>query len=124
MIYAHFDGDDVGPRLELLLLDDLVEEARSYSEGVNKGLAALSEMACSITTADVVIAGGDDLIVSWSRDAIDLDQIELMRNAFSKVSGRTVSVGIGFSASEATSNLRRAKLMGKDKIVAPTVIGR
>lgn len=122
MIFAHFDGDDIGPGLELLLLDDLIDEARAYSAGVNKGLATLLDMVNSDPRADVIIAGGDDLVVFWPQESIELEQIEKMRHAFYMESGRTISVGAGSSLSEASANLRRAKLMGKDKVVASAAI--
>jgi hypothetical protein len=122
MIFAHFDGDDVGPGLELLLLDDLIDEARAYSEGVNKGIAALLEIVSARPAADVIIAGGDDLVVCWPQESIETEQIEKMRHTFFTESGRTISAGVGSSLSEASANLRRAKLMGKDKVVAPAAI--
>lgn len=122
MILAHFDGDDVGAGLELLLLDNLVDQARKYSEGVNKGLAALLVVVRSRPGVDVIIAGGDDLVACWQQEHIDLKFIEAARQAFLEASGRTISVGVGSSLSEASSNLRRAKLMGKDKVVAPATI--
>ena len=122
MIFAYLDGDDVGTALELMLLDGHTEEARSYSLSVSRALEAARAILERHSGLDVIIAGGDDLVAAWRGEIIDFALIEEVRNHFVQACGKTMSAGIGFTASEATGNLRRAKLMGKNKVVAPTVI--
>jgi CRISPR/Cas system-associated protein Cas10 (large subunit of type III CRISPR-Cas system) len=122
VIFAYLDGDDVGTALELMLLDGHVEEARSYSLSVSQAFEAARAILESHPGVDVIIAGGDDLVASWHGKAVDFALIEAVRNKFAQACGKTMSAGVGFTASEATGNLRRAKLMGKNRVVAPTVI--
>ncbi|WP_190865169.1 mCpol domain-containing protein [Actinomadura sp. RB99] len=119
MIYAHFDGDDVGSKLELMLLDDDEESARDYSNSINIAIARVQEIL-SRSGAAIVLSGGDDLIASWTADSISFSDIERVRQTFRDVCGCTLSVGIGFCLSEAASSLRRAKLQGKDQVIQTT----
>ncbi|GAA0970834.1 hypothetical protein GCM10009555_020450 [Acrocarpospora macrocephala] len=119
VIYAYFDGDDVGPQLELRLLDNEIEEARTYSLSVSKALNRVREMLEAAGVSDVIACGGDDLIVSWPRGSISLKTINEIAADFHRLSGRTMSVGIGRSPREAAENLHRAKLMGKNQVVLP-----
>nr|WP_276203301.1 mCpol domain-containing protein [Actinomadura flavalba] len=119
-MYAHFDGDDIGPKLELMLLDDDDDSARSYSHSISQALAWVREYMTN-KGATVVVAGGDDLVARWPSNFVTIDDIEYMRSGFFETCGRTLSVGVGSRASEAASNLRRAKLQGKNQIVSAVV---
>jgi CRISPR/Cas system-associated protein Cas10 (large subunit of type III CRISPR-Cas system) len=121
MIFVYFDGDDIGPALELLLLDDLIEEAREYSRSINIAFRAVLNTLTDGEDVDVIVAGGDDLIVSWPDGSLATTDVHRIRHIFHDSCGRTMSAGVGFSLSEAAANLRRAKLAGKDRIVAPAV---
>jgi CRISPR/Cas system-associated protein Cas10 (large subunit of type III CRISPR-Cas system) len=117
--FAYFDGDDIGPRLELLLLDNKIEEARQYSLSINQALTQARTLLEDMHPVEVIIFGGDDLFVSWPDDKVALSDIENVKRVFLEMTGNTMSVGLGRSPKEAMHNLRRAKLLGKDKIVQP-----
>jgi GTP cyclohydrolase III len=119
LIYVYFDGDDVGPQLELRLLDNKVEDAREYSRSVRDAIARVQEILEAAGIVDVIAAGGDDIIVSWPAEVVSQQKIEEVRNAFLQLSGRSMSVGIGTSPREAAENLHRAKLMGKNQAIYP-----
>jgi CRISPR/Cas system-associated protein Cas10 (large subunit of type III CRISPR-Cas system) len=122
MIFIHLDGDDIGSVLELLLLDDGVERARAYSASVTRALELVRDALAKNGDADIFVSGGDDLAAALPDDAIDAQEVERLRRIFFEACGRTMSIGVGFSASEAIHNLRRAKLMGKNAVVSPTQI--
>jgi hypothetical protein len=116
MWVAHFDGDDVGPGLELLLLDERIDDARAYSRRVLRAMENLAQAVSEYPGADVVVSGGDDLIVCWEKEP-DIGWIELLRQRFQQDCARTLSVGVAKSARGATDALRRAKLQGKNALV-------
>lgn len=122
VLFIHFDGDDVGSALELILLDDGVERAREYSAAIRHALILLHEAISVRGDADIFVSGGDDLIVFLQERDPTLDEIEQLRRVFFESCGRTMSVGVGHSAAEASHNLRRAKLMGKNVIVTPSMV--
>ena len=124
MIFVHFDGDDVGSCLELLLLDEDIELARKYSASITRALELIRTTLVSYRGADIFVLGGDDLVVALPDASFDIAEIENLRKRFFESCGRTMSAGIGFSSCEATQNLRRAKLSGKNAIVSsPMIMG-
>jgi len=122
MEFAYFDGDDIGGPLELLLLEDKVSDASNYSKLVSVAMGQLISDLKSNPEVDVLFSGGDDLLAVWRQGGIDASEIEKIRRRFAGLCGRTISVGVGSSAPEALGNLRKAKLSGKDRTVAPVVI--
>lgn len=116
MIYAYFDGDDVGSSLELMLLDDDEISARNYSNRINVAMVHLRD-SLSNSGAVIVLSGGDDLIACWPSGRDPLEKIEEARQLFYDLCDCTLSVGIGRCLSEAASSLRRAKLQGKNQVV-------
>jgi hypothetical protein len=79
MIFVHFDGDDIGSALELLLLDDCVEGAREYSASVTQALALVRASLASHGDADIFVSGGDDLVVMLPEGKIDMRDVEQLR---------------------------------------------
>jgi GTP cyclohydrolase III len=118
MIIAHFDGDRIGPRLELLLLEEQLEKANAYSNAVEQAMLALRDSLVEHVGATIHVCGGDDLIVSVPDETISMGDIEKLRQEFHSVCGQSISVGIGASARLAVHNLRRAKLLGGDRVIS------
>lgn len=117
VVFAHFDGDDIGPQLELMLLDNKLEDAREYSRLVSSAMASVRDRLSSFDSVDIVFLGGDDLVASWPTGRVVFEDVELIRKTFHAICKRTLSVGIGTSPKYATENLHRAKLMGKNQVV-------
>ena len=116
-IFAYFDGDNVGNRLELLLLDGRVADACAYSESLNQALRDALALLQGLSNVNVLVAGGDDLLASWLSGTVSRGDLEKIRQAFFDACGQSMSVGVGRSASGAVHCLRRAKLMGKAQII-------
>lgn len=119
LVYAHFDGDDVGPQLELHLLDNKIEDARAYSRAISDAIAHVLQLIRATEDADIIAAGGDDVFVSWPAGAVSRQRITEITEVFRKLSGRTMSVGVGTSPREAAESLHRAKLTGKNQMICP-----
>ena len=118
IIYGYLDGDNVGHRLELLLLDSLVDDARAYSRAVEEAMAQVGKALQAKPDVDIVLTGGDDLLVRWPRGSLINQDFVNACEVFKRVCGQTASVGIGDSSRSAAQSLRRAKLMGKATIFA------
>jgi hypothetical protein len=116
-IFAHLDGDNVGNRLELLLLDERLDDACKYSESVTKALQQVRAFLIEVPTVRVLIAEGDDLLATWQPGSVKVEDIDEMRKIFLRNCGQSMSAGVGFSTSSAVRNLRRAKLMGKAQVI-------
>src|SRR6266487_2548848 len=117
MIVGHLDGDDIGSPLELMLLDNNLDDASKYSHSVAQALRYMREFF-EKRSLEVIVCGGDDLVACWDEGSITDEDIEFIRNRYYELCGRTLSVGLGRSPSDATCNLRRAKLRGKNQVVS------
>ncbi|MGH9828469.1 MAG: mCpol domain-containing protein, partial [Blastocatellia bacterium] len=116
-MYLHLDGDDVGSRLELLLLDGRLDKAATLSSKVTRAMQALRVGLEEIDGLEVRLFGGDDLIATCPSGAVTPGKLQELRRAFKRTCGITLSSGAGPSVQEALSNLRRAKLSGKNRSV-------
>lgn len=66
---------------------------------------------------DIILAGGDDIIIHLHDESAASKIIECTRKAYSGECGRSMSVGVGNDSREAVINLRQAKLMRGNRIV-------
>lgn len=117
-IYTHFDGDDIGPGLELLLLDGLLDEASCYSRKIAEGMQAVGLRVAAIPGVRIIVLGGDDLVAVWPVESICIALIGELQKTFEACTSRTISVGIGETSKLALENLHRAKLLGRNRIVS------
>jgi hypothetical protein len=116
-VYAYFDGDNIGSKLELLLLDDNADGAANYSASIDAALTRTCQNLQIIPSLVVILAGGDDIFVKWRHGRVAIADIERACSTYKEVCGQSLSVGIGLTASRAILNLRRAKLQGKAQLV-------
>jgi len=115
-IYIHLDGDGIGDRLELLLLDNKIKEAAELSNKVSLAMEEIRATLNSISGARIIFLGGDDVVAVIPNKCQNIEKVEEIRKRFLQETGCTISGGIGTKASDALNQLRRAKLSGKDKI--------
>lgn len=115
--FFHFDADDVGNHLELLLLDGKLDEAVSLSNRVTNAMQQLRKSIEQVSGGQVHLFGGDDLIATFQMDSLSEEKLDEFRREFELRCGLTLSTGVGTTVQEALANLRRAKLSGKNRIV-------
>jgi hypothetical protein len=116
--FLFLDGDGIGDLIELLLLDGKLAEARSASERINSAMVKLRNSLESTSGVRIELFGGDDLIAVATTEEPSLTQLEHFRNTFRANCGCTISAGVGASIQEALSNLRRAKISGKNQLIS------
>lgn len=109
------DGDKIGDRLELLLLDHLLHEAAAFSTAVSEGTKVVAD-ALRSKGDEVIFAGGDEVLASSAVGFPD-DFLEELRKIFRARTGCSMSMGVGISPSQALASLHRAKLLGKDRFI-------
>lgn len=115
--FIHFDGDDVGNHLELLLLDGRIDEAAALSDQITDAMWELRKSLEQIPGLHIHLFGGDDLIAAFAMNSISKSKLNDLRHDFKLRCGVTISVGVGSSVQDALINSRRAKLSGKDQVV-------
>lgn len=116
-MFIYLDGDDIGSHLELLLLDEKLDEATEFSESITEAMVELRKSFEQIVDLKIRLFGGDDLIAEFSDSSLSAIEINHFRKNFEFRCGVTISAGIGISVKDALSNLRRAKLSGKNRLV-------
>lgn len=115
-VYIHIDGDNVGNNIEILLMDGRLDDAVHLSKKIKTTFDKIKEKIELELTAEVHIYAGDDLIVSTEKHCI-LEDLKKICDVFNDSTGLTLSIGVGNDIKESLSNLRRAKISGRNKII-------
>jgi minimal CRISPR polymerase domain len=110
VLYVAIDGDDVGRRLEGLVVRGEVDELRRFSRGVDGDLDTLANILESIAF-DSFVKGGDTILACGPAH----DPAWFARHLTTVTI--TISVGLGRSLTEAFLGLKIAKASGKNQIV-------
>lgn len=116
MPYAFFDGDNIGNTIEVLLIEGKVAEAISLSENINDAANKIGKILRSRNGIEVMILGGDDLLIKYDSEKYGSELLEEIRTLFQAKTGLSMSCGVGENIPESIQNLRLAKLYGKDQI--------
>ena len=106
-MFLAVDGDDVGRRLERLLIANLPEEAKAFSNGVDVDLANLRDHILAVG-ADIVFCAGDGLL-ALVPDSFDPSFMPDPKTI-------TWSVGLGETSCDAVLALKKAKALGRNRV--------
>ncbi len=120
-LYIIGDGDNIRNRVEFYLLNGNLTDLTHYSQNLLKAIEDLQCFARSKMGADIIYAGGDDLLFRLNKKDYERKHLQEALEKFQALSGSTISFGVGESVEEAFLNLRRAKAMGKGEIVQPRI---
>ncbi len=115
--YIRLDGDDIGNKIELSLLNGNLDDAQRIHNIVQKSLEKLHRRISSEKSAEILMKGCDDILFSINKEDYRLEFLIDLKNEFYTDSNFTFSVGVGNSLNEALLNLRKAKLQGKNIII-------
>ena len=116
-IYVCIDADDVGAKIELMLLDERIHEASAVAQRVRNAMHTLRTTVANHPDAELLMSGCDDIIAEFLPSA-DIDAlVDGIRSEFHSSTGFSVTAGIGVSIRDALESLRRGKLMGKNQVV-------
>lgn len=112
--FVLLDGDDVGNRMENLLLKNRLDDFIKASQAVTVSVEEIARTAASINGAEVLTAGGDSILIG-----IPEDQLKRLLNALEDLQGKlgfSFSAGYGKTLRAAHTGLRLAKTEGKSRI--------
>lgn len=117
MSYMFFDGDGIGDTLEIFLIENRIREAKDFSEILTQTMNELRDILERNTDVEIIICGGDDLLIK-TLACIDCEGIvNSIRSKFSSRTGHTMSCGIGDDVPTSVRNLYTAKLYGKNRVL-------
>lgn len=115
--YVLGDGNHIRERIESYLLNNDLESVSKFSQSLTTAITKIKELAISSMNAQVILAGGDDILLSVPREKYQKELIQKLQQAFLSTTGITISFGVGNTIEAAYINLRRAKASKDDKIV-------
>ncbi len=115
-VYVFADCDGVRRHIDGLLLSAKLEEVREFSSRLDAALKKCGENAKSLLAADVIVAGGDDLLLMIPAEKYIFDLLEKVIRTLERDAGLPVSVGIGPTIEVAYINLARAKAKGAGRV--------
>ena len=108
-IYA-IDGDDIGKKIEYALFNNDLKSAANISSNIELKLKELNE-EFSRLGAETIFLAGDSLLVRSAK------LISLPSSMF-QYDGMTFSMGIANTPSKAVLALKKAKGLGKNRIIS------
>ena len=115
--YVLGDGNHIRENVEFYLLNHDLESLSKFSQSLTTAINELKELAISSMNARVILAGGDDILLSVPRENYRKELIQRLQEAFLATTGITISFGVGSTIEASYINLRRAKTRKDDKIV-------
>lgn len=115
-VFFLIDGDSVGDRLHLLLLDNELTEAERFSAAVSRALLEIRDRLL-LSGARISFVGGDEILGTIPATEVSSSLFSEIRATFNSLTGCTLSVGVGIDPRGAFEALQRAKLSGRDRIV-------
>lgn len=116
MIYIAINGDNVGEGIGNAIASDNHEQLEKITGGLKGAHNSIKEWVESVG-GKVITESGDEGIYQIPNEAYSEDQLDDIREMYSKQTGTTVTLGVGESMSEASKALIYGKLNDKDQIV-------
>jgi len=111
------DGDDIGDTIEFYLLSGNFEDASKFSEQVKTAITKISELIKDEMGASLIYVAGDDICFIVSSEKNIKYYLTDYSDLFFKITGKTISFGVGRTSVEALICLRKAKVSGKGRLV-------
>ena len=113
-MYLAIDGDDVGHRLEYLMLVNEREAITKFSKTFQGAMIWLENKLVHDFDAIIIFSGGDNLLACLNN--LPAEAIEVLRTEFAERANSTLSVGLGENPRQAYFALKLAKTSGKNCI--------
>ncbi|MGJ1323679.1 mCpol domain-containing protein [Sphingobacterium faecium] len=117
LIFIRLDGDKIGDKIELFLLNNDWISAQDIHNKIQKGIESLVKYIKSIESSQLLMVGCDDILFTIKRHEFNLIIVQQIQKIFFNETQFTLSIGIGNSSIDAIHNLRKAKLSGRNKII-------
>jgi CRISPR/Cas system-associated protein Cas10 (large subunit of type III CRISPR-Cas system) len=117
-LYILGDGDRIRERIEAALFSRDLARLSEISTALKCGIAMVVDRMVERMLAEVVMAGGDDVLFTVAAENFDIAVVEEIAREFASYTGCTISFGVGASPDEAYLHLRRAKASGGGAISA------
>lgn len=115
-VYIAIDGDDIGSKIEYLMLTDRLNLLTDFSEMFEASFRWLQSALVNDLGARIIFRGGDNLLAKAEGFTEIHARLESLMTRFQEQSGCSLSIGLGASTIEAYLALKLAKVSGKSRI--------
>lgn len=110
------DFDNIGDKIDYCLFNSEFENAQKISDIIKSSIKeSLKYINENFKTSKILLIGADDILFSTINPT--LGEIEKLKEFYFTKTGFTVSIGVGNNIKEAMSNLKEAKVSGKNLII-------
>ena len=113
-LYFAADGDDVGHRLEYLILRNETTKIIHFSQIFDEAMSWLECKLTELFAAEIIFTGGDNILARITKQGDLLFAIDVLRSEFKKRADSTLSIGLGKTPREAYFALKLSKTSGKN----------
>jgi hypothetical protein len=114
--FIRLDGDNIGDKIELALMNEDFKAAQSIHNKVQTSLEIIRRKIMENNKMEILMYGSDDILFCVDEDYDYIGFLKQIMKEFSNETNFTISIGIGNSIFDSINNLRKAKLSGKNKI--------
>jgi len=108
-IYILGDGDNIGKLLDRYVFSHNFEGSLNLSQNVNRVIQVMKCYAEETMKAQIIAAGGDDLMLCVSEANYNHDQVNKLAQLFETQVDSTFSIGVGRTFNDAAIGLRKSK---------------
>lgn len=116
-LYVFGDVDRVREQIDRQLLAENLPEVARLSQCLTSGIINLASAAKECLSADIIMAGGDEVLFVVSYEHYSRCALQNVAREFTRETGCTISFGVAETVALAYLNLRRAKANGGNAIV-------
>jgi len=117
LLFVRIDADSIGDAIEFALMNDDAHKAQIIHNVVQEAMQDLRDYVIQHFN-NIIMYGCDDVLFNMPASPKNFGLLTTISVEFQRKTEFTLSIGIGITLSEALINLRKAKLTGKNKIVA------
>jgi hypothetical protein len=117
-IFIIGDGDGIRRKIEFHLLNGDLNRLAAFSASLTESVSKLAQMAMQKMQAETVFAGGDDIFFIVDLSEYHEEIVRELMDVFTKMTGCSISFGVGLTVQEAFINLRLAKANNSGSLVS------
>jgi hypothetical protein len=114
--YIAVDGDDVGRSIERLVLTNDCQGLSAFAAKYRSAVHWLTSVLIDSFQGNALLSDGDSVLIEAHAPAFSAHRLTALSEEFAKLSGHTLSIGIGDTMREAYLALKLAKLSGKNQV--------
>ena len=112
-IFVLGDGNQIRVKIESHLFKNELRKVNQISQNITNAINQLKKIAIEDLDAEIIMAGGDDLLIRVDKEKYNKKILKKMSSTFKELTECSFSFGVGETIEVAHSNLNKAKIYKK-----------